>query len=65
MNIASFLVLKGAELEARDDDWWTPLHAAASAGNWRIANYLIGQGADPRKHNSEGDLPIDVVRNPS
>ena len=61
MNVASILVTKGAAVQAEDNDWWTPLHAAASAGNWRMANFLITNGADVQAVNVEGDLPLDVV----
>lgn len=32
LNIASVLVAKGADIKAHDNDWWTPLHAAANTG---------------------------------
>merc|ERR1712205_250516 len=44
-----------------DNDWWTPLHAAANSGNWRICNLLLTNGADVLAVNAEGDLPIDLV----
>ncbi len=45
----------------QDHEWWTPLHAAAACGHWRIANFLISHGADVTLVNSDGDLPIDVA----
>jgi hypothetical protein len=32
LRIVSKILEMGADPNARDDDWWTPLHAAASAG---------------------------------
>lgn len=43
LNCASTLVQHGANVNAQDNDLWTPLHAAANAGNWRVINYLMGQ----------------------
>jgi ankyrin repeat protein len=48
-------------VQRQDNDWWTPLHAAASGGNWRICNLLFNNGADPLAVNAEGDLPLDLV----
>lgn len=41
LKIAKILLAKGANVNARDNDWWTPTHAAAACGNWRIVNLLI------------------------
>jgi ankyrin repeat protein len=48
-------------IDAQDNDWWTPLHCAASAGNWRIVNMLLSAGASVSLVNCDGDFPIDVV----
>jgi len=60
LNVASVLVASGATVNVRDQDWWTPLHAACSAGNWRVANMLLTNGADVTAVNADGDLPIDL-----
>ena len=59
--IASLLVNNGADVNTQDDDWWTPLHAASSAGQWRIANILLSYGALVNIPNADGDFAIDVV----
>ena len=37
VELVELLVNNDAYLDARDDEGWTPLHAAASAGNVEIA----------------------------
>ena len=37
LDMVKLLCEKGANIEARDNEGWTPLHAAASAGNIDIA----------------------------
>lgn len=50
-----------ADINARDNDWWTPLHAAAACGLWRLMNFLIAAGADPCLVNADGELPLDLA----
>lgn len=45
----------------KDHDWWTPLHAAAACGQWRLTNFLLTHGADATIVNSDGELAIDIV----
>ena len=40
---------------------WTVLHCAAHAGNAKIVQYLLEQGADPYMADDEGLLPADVA----
>ena len=39
--MAEILVLKGADVNARDDDWWTPLHVACYQDNADIVQLLL------------------------
>ena len=58
---ASLLINNGADIDALDNDWWTPLHSASASGAWRIVNILISSGALVNLPNSDGDFAIDVV----
>ena len=61
MKCASILVQNKATVDAKDNDWWTPLHAAAACGHWRVMNFLISSGADVCAVNADGELPLDIV----
>lgn len=39
--MAELLVLKGADVNAADDDWWTPLHVACYQDNADIVQLLL------------------------
>ena len=61
LKIAQLLVAKGANVNAIDNDWWTPLHAAAACDHWRIVNLLISSGANTDVVNVDGDLPLEIA----
>jgi len=46
ISIAEILIDKGANVNARDNDWKTPLHYAASSGNAKVVELLIANSAD-------------------
>ena len=58
-NVQFLLTLPAARIQ--DFDWWTPLHAAAACGNWRIMNMLLSHGADVTAVNADGDLAFDIA----
>lgn len=41
MDIVRFLVNHGADIDAQDNEGWTPLHAAVCCGNINIAKFLF------------------------
>uniref|UniRef100_A0A182FC99 ANK_REP_REGION domain-containing protein n=1 Tax=Anopheles albimanus TaxID=7167 RepID=A0A182FC99_ANOAL len=59
--MVEFLVQKGADVNRKDNEGWTPLHATASCGFLSIARYLIENGADLAAINSDGELPVDLA----
>ena len=49
----------GAEVNAKDEDGWTPLHLAAEEGHKEIAELLIDKGADVNVGEEEAYTPLD------
>jgi len=58
IDVAKFLLDKGAEIDARDEDGETALGVAADDGNVRIARLLVSRGANINVKNSCGDTPL-------
>jgi ankyrin repeat protein len=58
--MVKFLVDNNADINAQDNEGWTPLHAAVSVGNLDVAKYLISKGASLSMCNNDNDLPIDL-----
>jgi ankyrin len=52
--VAQLLLERGANVNTRRNDHWTPLHAACYAGNLEIVRLLLDHGAD-LEANAEGD----------
>ncbi|GJQ14560.1 hypothetical protein GpartN1_g6351.t1 [Galdieria partita] len=59
LEVAKFLVNKGAELNAQNDAGNTPLHWAALLGELEVVQFLIAQGADPCVENEFHRTPLD------
>ena len=54
------LIGHGADVNARDEDSWTPLHAAAAVGNASIIKLLLQNNADPFATTIFDERPIDL-----
>ena len=48
------------DINLRDIDGWTPLHAASAVGNIRIAQFLLENGAKASILNNNCEFPVDV-----
>ncbi|MBT4803776.1 MAG: hypothetical protein HON78_02090 [Legionellales bacterium] len=57
-EIALALIEKGADVNAADQDGYTPLNWAAARGHTEIALALIEKGADVNATNKYGETPI-------
>ena len=55
VRVAQLLLEHGADVNARRNDQWTPLHTASYFGNVEIVHLLLDNGADPEA-NAEGDM---------
>jgi hypothetical protein len=59
-QLAEFLVSKHADVNARDEDGWTPPHVAALSSSRRdITALLLANGADINAKNDFGNTPLD------
>ncbi|XP_054672022.1 protein phosphatase 1 regulatory subunit 16A [Grus americana] len=59
-DVVTVLLEAGADVNARDSELWTPLHAAATCGHLRLVQLLIQRGADLLAVNSDGNMPYDL-----
>ena len=62
LKAARWLVDHGADVYARDNMGWTPLHRAVNIG-WAldVARFLIEQGADVNAKGNFGEAPLHVA----
>ncbi|XP_040893100.1 protein phosphatase 1 regulatory subunit 12C isoform X2 [Toxotes jaculatrix] len=61
MEMVTFLLEHGANVNQVDSEGWTPLHVAASCGYSDIADFLLQQGASLSAVNCDGDVPLDIA----
>ncbi|XP_071360694.1 protein phosphatase 1 regulatory subunit 12C isoform X1 [Trachinotus anak] len=61
MEMVTFLLENGANVNQVDSEGWTPLHVAASCGYSDIADFLLQQGASLSAVNCDGDVPLDIA----
>jgi len=61
VEIAAFLLDKGAAVDARSPNETTPLMMAIRAGNIQLARLLLDRGADIRLRNQQGYSAIDAA----
>ncbi|MBN2270416.1 MAG: ankyrin repeat domain-containing protein [Sedimentisphaerales bacterium] len=53
---------EGVDVNAKNEDGWTPLHLTAQAGRKDVMELLIAKGADVNAPNSKGQTPLQMVR---
>ena len=58
INIFKYLISKGADKNAKDNERWTPLHFASQYGYLSIVEYLISNKADINTKDKWGDTPL-------
>ena len=57
-DIAELLLLKGADVNAKNNDSQTPLHFAAAKGETQLVKLLISKGAELNAKDSYGFTPL-------
>lgn len=56
------LINNGANVNAKDDLGWTPLHYAAYNGHTNTVKYLVTKGADKQIKNPNGATAFDLAK---
>eukprot|EP00096_Caligus_rogercresseyi_P009215 TRINITY_DN3094_c0_g1_i1.p1 TRINITY_DN3094_c0_g1~~TRINITY_DN3094_c0_g1_i1.p1 ORF type:complete len:541 (+),score=162.29 TRINITY_DN3094_c0_g1_i1:477-2099(+) len=59
-EMLELLLQNGANVNAKDTELWTPLHAAATCGHLHLVKYLIDREADLLAVNADGNMPYDL-----
>uniref|UniRef100_A0A8D0JSR0 Protein phosphatase 1 regulatory subunit 16B n=1 Tax=Sus scrofa TaxID=9823 RepID=A0A8D0JSR0_PIG len=59
-EIVKLLLSHGANVNAKDNELWTPLHAAATCGHINLVKILVQYGANLLAVNSDGNMPYDL-----
>jgi ankyrin repeat protein len=54
----------GFDVNARDDQGFTPLHFAAARGDREMILYLVEKGADPKAVSRTGYTTADMANGP-
>ena len=59
VGVVKFLISKGADVNAKSNDLFTPLHAVAlTSGNVKVGNILISSGANVNAKYKGGGTPL-------
>ncbi|XP_069099881.1 protein phosphatase 1 regulatory inhibitor subunit 16B isoform X1 [Pleurodeles waltl] len=64
-EVIKLLLNHGANVNSKDNELWTPLHAAATCGHINLVKILIQYGADLLAVNADGNMPYDLCEDES
>eukprot|EP00061_Rhincodon_typus_P018665 g47924.t1 len=59
-EMVMLLLDHGTDVDAKDNELWTPLHAAATCRHTNLVKILIERGADLLAVNADGNMPYDL-----
>lgn len=66
LEVIEELLKKGASLEAKDSNGYTPLHLAVFSNSYPIVKLLLTHGARPDITGKDGDTPLHIaLKSPS
>ena len=57
-----YIDCSGADLEAKDQNGWTPLFWAARFGYTEVVKLLVSKGASKDLKDNNGDTPLSIAR---
>ncbi|HEV8266242.1 MAG TPA: ankyrin repeat domain-containing protein, partial [Gemmatimonadales bacterium] len=60
-EVVRLVVEAGAPIDAKQQEGWTPLHAAVHQPNLEMTRYLLAHGADPKLQNDAGKSAIGLA----
>ena len=61
LDMVTLLLQYGANINIKDRDLWTPLHAAATCAHFKIVILLVESGANITAINGDGYMPHDIA----
>ncbi len=61
MKVAMAMINKGADVNANNNNGWTPLHHALWNGHTEVAMALIGKVADLNARNNDRETPLHLA----
>jgi hypothetical protein len=61
-DVVAFLGSRGADVNAGDDNQYTPLHLASYMGHASVCTTLLALGANPTTKDNDGDTALDDAR---
>jgi ankyrin repeat protein len=62
-DIAESLLANKADVNAKDNDGWTPLHEASYEGSKEVAEVLLANKADVKAKDKLGNTPLQAAEN--